>query len=140
MIMEATFTGFVVRPFENFVCSNIIVDVFIPIDEDTTNRLLKGLRQVAVYLGSLYDFSNILGFIFVCIARWLGKKIRNFWGNPKRLICSEAVGRLILYGKVPGLAFDPETLSPKDLRYWLLSNPNFRRISLNELRQIIKVR
>ena len=130
LVLEATFTGFILVPLENFIRSNQVVAVYTARPQ-LSEQIDMGLQQVASYLGTLYDFSNLLGFVWVCLLRWLGIKRRNPLGSPRKLVCSEAVARVLIYGNICSMeGLPPETTSPEDLMQFFEKSSLFQRCEL----------
>jgi hypothetical protein len=112
MVMEATEVGFRLLPYDNFKAEgNDIIALIEP-----PYALDEGVQQAARWLGERYDFTGILGSVFVLLGRWLKKKWRNPLAGSKSMFCSEAVVRVMQAAKYPGSdAFDPEATTPQDL-------------------------
>jgi len=78
--------------------------------------LERGLAHAIEHVGDRYDYKGLVGNLFVLIARWLGKKIKNPLASPKAVICSELVLHLDHEGHVPEWkGLDPEATTPEDL-------------------------
>lgn len=78
---------------------------------------LPDLWRVLSPLGAGYDYSGMLGYLPIWIARWCGRKIRNPWASPTLNVCTEYVIRVMQHEEniVMWKALDPEALYPQDL-------------------------
>jgi hypothetical protein len=70
--------------------------------------------DVLAALGAGYDYSGMLGYLPVWIARWFGRKIQNPLGSPTQNVCSEYVVRTMKSSKSWSLV-DPANAYPGDL-------------------------
>ena len=116
MVLEATLEGVRIIPFEVFKQHNTIVKVFIPSDS-----LKQGFAKVGATLGSTYDFTGLLGMLWVLLGRWFKKKLKNPWNSPRALFCSEFVAQVMRWSYYPGTEYwTPENMTPADLYIFLL--------------------
>jgi len=115
-VMEATLVGVALTPLQTFLArGNVIVDVVEP-EVD----LREGLRATAQLLAAAYDFSGLLGMLFVYLGRALHKRWRNPWRTSTSMFCSELVTRAMQAASYPGAdQLDPHSTSPEDLLEWL---------------------
>jgi len=125
MVMHATATGFNVVPLVYFLRHSDVVAYYHPKDEAT---MLSALRQMSLKLGAFYDYTGVVGFLWVIILGWFRVKRRNPLRNTSKMFCSEMVARLLKLMPV-GFPGDPETTSPEDLLEWLSASPAFERVS-----------
>ena len=87
MVMEAHELGFRLTPFDHFTKHNKIVKLVKP-----KNPIDIGLRIVANrYLGTMYDYSGLIGMAVVLVGRWLHRKWKNPFRGSKYVYCSESV-------------------------------------------------
>ena len=76
------------------------------------------LNRALSHIGARYDYRGLLGFLWVLVAKRLGKRLNNKLASSKAMICSEFIVRLG-QGVIEGWGqFDPETTSPADLHSW----------------------
>jgi len=118
-VMEATFWGYKLTPYEKWKKSNNSVAEF-----KCKTDLTPGLRSVAKWLGGTYDFWSAFG---LAARRWFGKWYRNPFRDPKKLHCSEAV---TVFLQRAGFAaeLDPESTTPEDLLQYCSNNENFEAV------------
>ena len=114
IVMQAKAWGFELRPLKRWLRKNILVAEFKP----KTQPLESALLSIAELLGTKFDFkSGVYVLIRSLLLRWTRSRFTLRAGSrPSRLICSEAVIRLLGkadYQTVRGL--DPETTSPGEL-------------------------
>jgi hypothetical protein len=69
---------------------------------------------VLEHLGVGYDYSGMLGYLPVFLARWLGRKIQNPWASPTHMVCSEFLIRG-MQQRGQCLDLDPEFYDPQRL-------------------------
>ncbi len=87
MVMEAHELGFRLVPFEHFIKKNRVVAVFTP-----QHSIDEGLKHVATrYLGTMYDYTGLIGMVVVKVGQWLKKKWKNPFRGANNVFCSEAV-------------------------------------------------
>lgn len=109
MVLQAESWGFEHRTWRRFERENIIVAQFDPIGPDLT----EGIQWLGGYLGADYDF---WAAFLVGMKKFFGRAIKGRFSDPRKLMCSEAVIRMLDhagYEAVRGL--DPETTSPLEL-------------------------
>jgi hypothetical protein len=74
------------------------------------------LSAVLGPLGAGYDYSGMLGYLPIWVARWCGRKLRNPSASPTKAVCSEYLVRVMQHGASgEWAALDPESLYPEDL-------------------------
>jgi hypothetical protein len=89
LVMQATGLGFHLWPWDKWRRKNKLVARFalaVP-----PERQLVALRDLARNLGAEYDTWSLFAFLR---RRW-GKRARNPWNSPRKLICSEVVARFL---------------------------------------------
>lgn len=112
MVMDAHEEGFRLLPLTRFEQKNIIVATFHP-----AVSIEVGVKFVALeYLGTVFDFSGLLGTAFVLVGRWLKRK----WNNPLQaaasVFCSEAAVIALQKSGYPGAEkLVPQDTTPQDL-------------------------
>lgn len=111
-VLEAHELGFRLVSLEQFEKRNEIVATFnpcYPID--------VGVASVArEFIGSIYDFGGLIGFVFVMVGRWFRRKLRNPLASHHALICSESIVLALQRSKYPEAeTLDLEGTSPQDL-------------------------
>jgi len=112
MVLEASDVGFREIPLSVFEKKNTIVALLEPkvcIDE--------GLKFVALnYLGTMFDYTGLLGHGPILLGRWFKRKWHNPWNTPSSMFCSEAVVVAMQKAGYPGAdKLTPEDTSPQDL-------------------------
>ena len=111
VVMHATRMGFHLEPWSKFVKHNDIKAQFT-----CTLDLLPGVQYMADWLGTKYDYKSIFGFIWVWIASWFKRKIKNPLRDTSKMVCSEAMTLIIQKaGVVEAEALDPESATPEAL-------------------------
>jgi len=68
-------------------------------------------------LGAGYDYSGMLGYLPIFVARWLRRRVRNPWASPTRSVCTELIVRAMQARYRPngwGM-LDPEATYPSEL-------------------------
>ena len=111
-VMEATDGGVKITPYAKFQKNNDIVGLFVP-----RHPLDVGLKKAATeWLGEHFDYTGILGMIFVYLGHWLKMKWRNPFAASNSMFCSEFVARVLRWSSYPGTeGMEPEDTSPEDL-------------------------
>lgn len=110
-VLEAANTGMVVTPLALFKSKNEIVKVVFPEPPIPNTIKFLGTR-----LGTKYDYSGLLGSLWVQIGHWFKQRWHNPLASSKALFCSEAVVEALQsvdYPKTRGL--DASATTPKDL-------------------------
>lgn len=111
MIMEATEGGFRLVPYVGYNVGHVIVDIVtpvIPLDE--------GVEKAVSWLGGRYDYTGLIGALFVLLGRRLKKRWKNPLQSSSAMFCSEAVVFLLQEAKYPGAdLLDPSGTTPQDL-------------------------
>jgi hypothetical protein len=111
MVLEATLEGVRIIPLEVFQKHNIVVKTFIP-----RHDLKPGLAKAGSILGAAYDFTGLLGMLWVLLGRWFKKKWQNPLDNVHSLFCSEFVARVLWWSSYPGTEYwEPRNMTPADL-------------------------
>lgn len=82
--------------------------IFPPLHAPTT-------AYVMGELGRGYDYSGMLGYLPIYLARWFGRVIRNPWASPTRYVCSEFVVRGMLQRLPLRMLADSESCDPEAL-------------------------
>ena len=125
MVVEAGIHGNVEIPYNSYVSTlDNVVEFTAPDGID----LDLGLPALGSALGMKYDFGSLFGRIWVIFCKWLGRKVKNPLGNPKRDACVETVLRL-LQAADPSLAnLDPEVESPETV-YEALCKQGWKRLN-----------
>lgn len=118
-IFEATTWGIRIVPYDAFAKKYNVVAVFKP-----QYPLDKGFVELGKWLGRKYDFSGLIGMIFVLFGRWIRHKWFNPMASSKAMFCSEAVSNVLLWSGYPGFNFRPDTVSPKELMDFCKSHGN----------------
>jgi hypothetical protein len=122
MVMQAELFGFEVVPFKRWKRSNTIVSVFT----SETLNLTGGLKYLACSVGLDYDFKSAL---LVGLKRWFSKLINKPKDSPSKLMCSEAVSRMLEFSGAKCIGpFNHETVSPGQLMDVLKCSDNFIEI------------
>lgn len=117
MVLESTLEGVRIIPFEVFQKHNKIIKVFTP-----DFSLKVGLAKAGEILGEQYDFTGLLGMVWVMLGRWLRKKWHNPLDSTKGLFCSEFVANVLRWSGAPSTEFwDPSTMTPENLLEYLLA-------------------
>jgi hypothetical protein len=111
-VLEAANGGVKISPYSKFQSQNNIVGVFTP-----KSPLDTGLKKAATeWLGEYFDYTGIVGMIFVYLGHWLRMKLRNPFAASNTMFCSELVARILRWSDYPGTAdMEPEDTSPEDL-------------------------
>jgi len=91
--------------------NRVVVELSVPTGEAPHPSLFLS------HLGEGYDYSGMLGYLFIWLARWFRKRVRNPWSSPTRVVCSELLVRAMqVRRRVDGWeALDPERAYPEDL-------------------------
>lgn len=109
MVMEATSGGVRIVPIEHY--EKQIVCVFTP-----KHPLDAGLAKAVDWLGEHFDYSGLVGMVWVRIGRWLGRKWRNPLRSAHGMFCSEFVSRTMVAVPYPGTGqWDPQSIDPQAL-------------------------
>jgi hypothetical protein len=111
VIIEATTFGVRIYPRKRWERGKKIVAEarFYP---DLSGSIAHAIEHV----GDRYDYTNLIGYLVVLPARWLGRKIKNPFASPKALVCSELALHLDHEHRIPEWeGLDPETTTPEDL-------------------------
>lgn len=110
MVLEATFEGVRLVPYESFATGHKVVATFdLPYS-------IEGVRPLLTYLGTSYDFGGLVGSFFVQLGHFLKQKWHNPGNNRKALFCSEMIVDWLQMRGFPGAEnlVSAET-SPQDL-------------------------
>ncbi len=128
VVMHATRWGYRIEPWIRFKRHSNIVSMFTSKED-----LLPGIHFVADFLGTRYDFGNLIGFMWVIFMEWFKIKIKNPFRDSAHIVCSEAVLMIIKASmKNPQLLkMDRETTSPQDLLDFCATNSNFIKVVEN---------
>jgi hypothetical protein len=112
VILEATTGGVRIFPRKRWERSHVVVGEYL-----FKPDMSGGLRHAIEHVGDKYDYLGLVGFMFVVVARWLGRKIKNPLASPSREVCSEFVLQVDPQRvKIPEWqGLDPETTDPEDL-------------------------
>jgi hypothetical protein len=97
MVMEATWEGFRLIPFEVFKRQNVVVQVVEP-----KYPLDAGFKAAGRWLGDKYDTKGLFGAIIPIIGKWFRRKWHNTWASKSALFCSEAVVDIMKASNYPG--------------------------------------
>lgn len=109
MVLQAEAWGFEHRTWERFEKDNILIAQFAPIGPD----LEESLQWISSYLGADYDF--VAAFL-VGLKKFTGRAIKGRFSDPRKLMCSEAVIRMLDHAGYASVRdLDPETTSPLEL-------------------------
>ena len=110
MVAEVVLNGFRVIPYAKFLRDNTIICVVEP-----KHDLSAGLKKVAAWLGRPFDFKALLGFCDL-----FKGFVQHPFDNPKELLCSELVIRMLREAGYPGAKrLNPKTTSPQELLEFL---------------------
>lgn len=110
VVIEATLFGVEMRTRSRWEPDHTIVQEF-----EVPPYLAEGALPIYMQaLGEGYDYSGLLGYLPIVVARWVKRKIRNVWASPSKVVCSELVVRG-LQSQPQFAKLDPETISPEDL-------------------------
>jgi len=93
-------------------------------------NIARGLHACRAMVGEKYDFMGILGFLLkIVVWRLTGKRIKNPLHGKHEEFCSEFVASVLKAARVDHFVnCDPASVSPEDVRNWLMTNPRFRRV------------
>lgn len=113
MVLESTLEGVRIIPFEAFKKHNIVKDEWL---FQPRVDLALGFQKAGEELGSKYDFRGLFGMALVVVGRWLKKRWKNPWQNPRSMFCSEFVASILKWSHCPGTDYwDVSTITPDDL-------------------------
>lgn len=114
MVMEAHW-DFRAIPYASFARANTVVK------EIEIRRNGEALVKSCVdFLGQPYDYTGIVGGLWVQLGKWLRRRWRNPLGKSDAQTCSEAVTRgLQEIGRRGARRLDAESTSPQDLLEFL---------------------
>lgn len=115
MVMEATKGGFRIVPFAHYV--DQVVEIITP-----AHDVDPGLKAAVDWLGTAYDYTGLIGMIFVEVGRWLKRKWKNPLQSAHAMFCSEVVLRSLQSANYPGAdKLDPGSTDPQMLLDFLKS-------------------
>jgi hypothetical protein len=120
VVLQATTGGVQVTPRAALLAENDLVEeyeVLGPCD----------VRRGVLELGERYNYVGLFGYLFVQIARWFGRKIKNPLSDPHAVVCSEFALTLGIaaLGDLP-----PRDSTPQDLLEACRGRPDaFRRLA-----------
>ena len=110
LIFESGSKGPTFVEFSEFIKSDRIVAMF-----DSKVDLMEGIEAYSQYLGKDYDFSGLIGGLFVMLGRAFGKVWRNPL-NTNKLTCIELTLGILTKAKYPGIEeFSKRCETPQDL-------------------------
>lgn len=112
IVVEASLRGIIEMAFTKFIAS---ADTVLMLSPPEGTKLEKGMPAIASTLGDGYDGLSLFGRVFVIVAKWFGKKIRNPLGNVKRDCCVESVIRCLVEAEALPPIIDAEVESPQSL-------------------------
>jgi hypothetical protein len=116
MVLEADWNGVVVKTLAKAKRERTIVAILkppAPID--------AGLKAAADWLDARYDYSGLLGMIFVLAWRRLGRRLKNPFHSSHALFCSDAMALLMQKGGYQSAeSLDPACCDPPALMQWQL--------------------
>lgn len=113
MIIHADYPGVIFDHQDVFDQHNITIEEF----EIDDKRLEKGFEKNLKHLRKKYDWWNFLSWALALkMKRWWKRKKRAPLENPKRLICTEFVARILNDSDITHLPVGD--LHPKRLRVW----------------------
>lgn len=120
IVVEAGFFGVVERVYDTYVVEHSkhgasVIELVPPAGTD----LMPGLKSVGEVVGSPYDYASLVGRLWVYLMSWLGRKVKNPWGNPREDVCVENAIRM-LRGNGMLKNVDQEVESPQSLYNRLL--------------------
>ena len=118
MVLQAEAHGFEHITWDQWMRKNILLAELIP----TGKSLERALRWLSGYLGSAYDFKSAF---LVWVRRIIGRMIRFRFDDPAKLMCAEAVIRMLREGSY-GTVADPEMTSAYELLFRLMGLPLFK--------------
>lgn len=125
LVMQAEAWGFEVRTWSRWKSQNRLVAEFKP-----SLPMAKSLSWIARSLGVKYDWRSAF---FVGLRRWFGTWLKGRFNSPKKLMCSEAVIRLLQHAGVAEVSrFDPEVTSPQCLLEVVEKSPQFSVVQREE--------
>lgn len=102
--MQAKSWGFEVRPWVRWEKSNILVSELKPVGPSLD------LVRLGSFLGARYDYRAAL---LVGIMRLLGRYLKSKFKDPRKLMCSEAIIRVLQWSGYRAVNdLDPEITSP----------------------------
>jgi hypothetical protein len=121
-VLEAHELGFRIIPLRRFAQHNRIVGLY-----RVNASLDDGLVWMGDWIGSIYDYSGLLGMAWVMFGRFIKRKWKNPFNSTKAMFCSEMVLTVLKCGGVPwAQAFDAATTTPQDI--YLLLEHNAARV------------
>jgi hypothetical protein len=110
VVMQAEAWAYEVRPWPLWQQENILVAEFETIGPDLSPSIMSLAPQ---YLGLKYDWR---GAFLAGLWRWFGRWLRGKFNSPHRLMCSEALLRILQHAGYGSVAhFDAEVTSPRRL-------------------------
>ena len=109
MIMESTEGGYKISPYSKY--ESEVVAVFTP-----KQSIEVGLAKSVDWLGEAYDYTGLIGMMWVEFGRWIKRKWHNPLHSSNAMFCSEAVVRVLQDSNYPGAdQFDPTSTDPEML-------------------------
>lgn len=125
MVVHASIGGIRVLPRSKFSKKHVLIAEYA-VKTDIT----KGLQHTASLIDRNYDYKGLFGFLFVIMAAWFKRKIKNPLASPTALFCSEFVLHLDKDDEIPEWNdFEYETTTPGQLMS-SCSGPSFTSISI----------
>jgi len=109
MVLEATEGGYKITPLSFY--QQDITDVFTP-----KYSVETGLSKSIDWLGEGYNYTGLVGMIWVELGKWLKRKWKNPLRNSSTMFCSEAISRIMMESNYPGTEkWDPQSIDPEML-------------------------
>jgi hypothetical protein len=119
MVIGADGNGFVMQSYQKFLAGRTVVDLFG--SEVLSVNLDSGSGFLLDSLDQGYDYEGLGGMLFVEVARWFHRKVRNPFGSVSKLFCSEAGAEMLQHVGLAGAAYlDAASTSPGMLRDFLV--------------------
>ena len=118
--------GVQVTPRSRWLDENVVVAEyeFVP-------DVSQSMGTMVELIGEKYDKMGLVGYVFVLLAKWLGKTLRNPLSSPTKLVCPRYVLRLDPTGtNVPEWnGLDHERVTPHDLLLLCRVGASFSRVT-----------
>jgi hypothetical protein len=126
-VIQAEWYGFEDIPWTRWKQKNILIAEFFPTGKD----VWESVQWLANFLGAAYDFRAA---VLTKISRYLRSIIKQPFKDPSKLMCSEAVVRMLQRANYESfLDLDPEGTGPHDcLRVMVKDSLNFQIKYLHE--------
>lgn len=151
-VIEAHGGGFRIVPWSRWERKNTLIARFTIVAPPEAT--LRSLRAISLRLGDPYDVVGLIGFIpgmwyrlqTFFASRWRVRnqgqgaqkkkwlpRFRNFFDNPKRLFCSEAIAEFLLFATENEDFARPQDWSPENLFQYATHRPDVLTLVDNDL-------